>query len=63
MWKLFNRKTFLLIFVSLISTVIGSDTIVYRNKKTANTTVNNKYPFAVKPAAALQESTINTDEI
>lgn len=63
MWKLFDRKIFLLISVSLIATVIGTDTIISNNSKTANHTVNNKSPFALKPAAALQESTANPDEI
>ncbi|MEM9509111.1 MAG: transglycosylase SLT domain-containing protein [Cyanobacteria bacterium P01_E01_bin.35] len=62
MWKSFNNKVFLLISVSLISTVIGSDSTVSARRRTSNTDFSRKNPLAVKPAIALPQSTVNNED-
>ncbi len=60
MWKSFNSKNFLLITISLISTVIGSTALIFAYKINSNSTQDARQVFPEQPAVALNESTANT---
>ncbi|HEY9771959.1 MAG TPA: lytic transglycosylase domain-containing protein [Coleofasciculaceae cyanobacterium] len=60
MRKSFNSKNFLLITISLISTVIGSTALIFAYKINSNSTQDARQIFPEQPAVALNESTTNT---
>jgi len=61
MWKSFNSKLLGLISIGLTSTLIASNAVLSPNKKTTNSSENQRNILATKPAVALDQSAINLD--
>ncbi|MEL6440864.1 MAG: transglycosylase SLT domain-containing protein [Cyanobacteria bacterium J06621_8] len=62
MWKLFERKFFLLLFGGLIAAPVAVNRLIPNSNQAGKQALNHKYSFIVKPAAAIPESARSNEE-